>query len=566
MEPGDSLIHFSPDGRRVALRLSETAIGLYDPATGKLSEQLTVAPLRAVTGFHPDGRRLMVHAPSPRTLRLIDIERGQEVWSHTFEVDTGAVAWRGDGRLLAAGASDQRIYVWDMAADRLQSVLEGHQNTVVDLRFTHAGGLLISYSWDGTTRVWDPIRGTNLVTARAGFIRIGPDDRQVVVREDDNHFGFWELADGRECRALHHGMVGNRTPRPETWGPHTLDFSPDGRLLASSDTDGVRLWDPSTGAPVAHLPFAAVGAVARFSPDGSHLQTQLDAGPRLWPLRTTVDGTEGGLRIGPPRILGAAEGLHSTHDAWDRTGRYLTVGARTQAIVLDLANSAEVARLGPHRGLDQCPISPDGRWVATATWKGQDVKVWEVATGRLAWQWPCNSAKVQFSPDGRWLAVAKFPGRECRFWHVGSWRPGPTIHLPEDFFGAMAFARHGRLFAIADGGRVRLVAPDSGREVATLDPGTGFSAHFFCLAFSPDGTHVAAGRDHIIHLWDLQLIRAQLAALGLDWEAPPYPPPAEGLPLGPVVLVSSPDHQAQTGAIAGAAAGLSPPVTEPRAP
>src|SRR4051794_5859129 len=92
------------------------------------------------------------------------------------------------------------------------------------LQFTHEGGLLISHSWDGTVRVWDPIRGTNLVTAQAGFIRIGPDDRWVAVREDATHFEFWELADGRECRALHPGMVGTRTPRPDNWGPHALDF------------------------------------------------------------------------------------------------------------------------------------------------------------------------------------------------------------------------------------------------------------------------------------------------------------------------------------------------------
>ena len=59
-----------------------------------------------------------------------------------------------------------------MAANRLQSVLEGHQNTVVGLQFTHAGSLLISSSWDGTTRVWDPIRGTHLLTATG---RVDPD-------------------------------------------------------------------------------------------------------------------------------------------------------------------------------------------------------------------------------------------------------------------------------------------------------------------------------------------------------------------------------------------------------
>src|SRR4029077_2071265 len=125
----------------IASRLSETTIGLYDPATGKLSKRLTLAT-HSVDGFHPDSRRLMVHA-SPRTLRLIDIERGEEVWSHSFEVDMGAVTWRGDGRLFAASGTDHRIYVWDMATNRLQSVLEGHQNSVVGHQFTHEGCLLI---------------------------------------------------------------------------------------------------------------------------------------------------------------------------------------------------------------------------------------------------------------------------------------------------------------------------------------------------------------------------------------------------------------------------------------
>src|SRR5947209_17527405 len=102
---------------------------------------------------------------------------------------------------------------------------------------------------------------------------------------------------------------------------------------------------------------------------------------------------------------------YSSHYAWDNTGQYVVVdgAARPHAVVLDPARAAEVARRGPHPGLDQCPISPDGRWVATATWKGQDVKVWDVATGRLAWQLSCDSAFVRFSPDGRWMSGARCP-------------------------------------------------------------------------------------------------------------------------------------------------------------
>jgi WD40 repeat protein len=229
--------------------------------------------------------------------------------------------------------------------------------------------------------------------------------------------------------------------------------------------------------------------------------------------------------------------------------------ARTDAVLLDVAQSAEVARLGPHRGLNQCPSSPDGRWVATATRNGKDVKVWEVATGRLVWEFPCASALVRFSPDGRWLAVFAGPTPECRLWHVGSWHPGPAIRGVRGTI-SMAFSRDGRLFAIDDGGRVRLVDPDSGREIVMLDAGTGSLANFFCLALSPDGSQLAAGRDHIIHLWDLRRIRKQLARLGLDWASPPYPPPAKRLPLGPVVLVPPVDDHAKEGPIIQAPVGL----------
>jgi serine/threonine protein kinase/WD40 repeat protein len=547
MELRNNPIRFSPDGRRMAIKLSDTAISLYDSATCALWKTLSVSAALDLEAFHPDGRRLMLRDSSRRMLLLIDIEHGNVVWSHSFDAQVGRVAWRGDQRLFAVSGNDHRIYVWDMTADRLQSVLEGHQNDVVGLQFTHGGSLLVSSSWDGTMRVWDPVRGTLLLTELASLMRIGPDDRQVVVCEHGTDVGVWELSDARECRALHHGMVGNRTPRPDHWGPHTFDFSADGRYLTSSDVDGIQFWDPSTGLSVAHLPLSAVGGSAQFSPDGSHVLTifpAADFGPSVWPLRTSGAGTGGGLRIGPPRFLTSTKGLYSGTYFWDGTGRRVIVGdaTRHEAVIVDIATSTEIARLGPHQGLNQCPMSSDGRWVATATWKGNDVKVWDVSTGQLAWRIPCDSAHVQFSPYVRWLAVIAFPTPECRLWHVGSWKPGPAIRVGTSTL-AMAFSRDGRLFAIDDSGRVRLVDPETGREVATLDAGAGVSGHFFGLGFSPDGTYLAASRDHIVHLWDLRSVREQLSDMGLDWNAPPYPPRTQRQAVGRVVLVGTIDDE-----------------------
>jgi hypothetical protein len=190
-------------------------------------------------------------------------------------------------------------------------------------------------------------------------------------------------------------------------------------------------------------------------------------------------------------------------------------------VLLDPATLAERGRFGRHAGLRHSVPSPDGRWVATSTWQGSDVKVWDTASGALAWELPCGNAHVGFSPDGRWLVTAL--DHEYRLWHVDSWSPGITIRsgsgIPEKF----AFTHDGGLLALNRSNLVRLVDPESGRELATLEPPPEYPRGFPSPSFSPDGGRLAVPIDWVILVWDLRLIRAQLARMGLDWDAPPIP-------------------------------------------
>ncbi len=63
----------------------------------------------------------------------------------------------------------------------------------------------------------------------------------------------------------------------------------------------------------------------------------------------------------------------------------------------------------------------------------------------------------------------------------------------------------------------------TGRELARLeDPNQDDGSN---KTLSPDGTRlVTTNNGGSIHIWDLRLIRRQLAELDLDWDAPPYPP------------------------------------------
>jgi tetratricopeptide (TPR) repeat protein len=94
--------------------------------------------------------------------------------------------------------------------------------------------------------------------------------------------------------------------------------------------------------------------------------------------------------------------------------------------------------------------------------------------------------------------------------------------------GGGAFAPDGRLVAVPTAtGTIRLVDPATGRELAALeDPELDANGS---LAFAPDGTRLfdcSFGQGKGIRVWDLRLVRRHLAARGLDWEAPPYPPAA----------------------------------------
>src|SRR5262249_2811824 len=90
----------------------------------------------------------------------------------------------------------------------------------------------------------------------------------------------------------------------------------------------------------------------------------------------------------------------------------------------------------------------------------------------------------------------------------------------------------------------------TGRELARLEDPDQYAGQ---VVFTPDGTKLVALAANGCRVWDLRRLRQELTRLGLDWDAPPYPPedavPAPTVPIDVEVVgadyVTDPQKMAQ---------------------
>jgi WD40 repeat protein len=518
-----SLFDFSSDGCRLLVGRSDGTIGLFDADSGRELGRFETgfpAPHRHYqVALRPDGRQVAVNSRTSRAVHIVDVESGSVVARLENPSTTHKFSWRGDGRRLAVGCDDYNIYLWDpIAPDRPLARLAGHEDNGLSVAFSPRGDLLISTAWDDTTRLWDPERGRPLLREVPGnYLAHSADGDRVALRRS-NRLEVWELASGREFRPLAHSA-------------ESVDFRADGLVLVSAGQDAV-CWDVAFGREVSRLP-AGPNVSATFRPVGDGLITfGQETGLLRWPAGADPSAPAGGSQFGPPDILKLRGGTEHGNEraCWSADGRLLAVvdGAKQEVVVLDGESGVERSRLRPQPTappMVRIALSRDGRWAAAGHHQGQSpylpavVTVWEVASGQpLTLPGSLPGDHVAFSPDGRWLVVGGVG--DYRYYRTGSWQAGPV--LPRDAGdstpGPLAFARDGGLLAIAHTlTDVQLVDPTTGQALATLHAPDPRQVAWLGLSHDGGRLAVATAGDHV-QLWDLRLIRQQLAALGLDWD------------------------------------------------
>jgi len=490
--------------------------------------------------FSPDGRLLATTSFRGSTVKLWETASGRELRNLSTGTHSGGmspfIAFSRDSRLIAAAAGDNSVKIWDVVSGRELQTLAGTQGSMTS---AIAGVSFIGFTPDGRVvtvsdaiRVWDSASGqelrsistaTSLGTSAfmgGGGAAITPDGTQLafVVLDDGGEIKFWDLATGRETRAINLpdkeidsielaftpdgrllacgivdkrlrlwdvGEKGNEREVTTTAPEHVLvKFSRDGRMLAFAEGHTVKLWEvatlrelPALKAPHTSLQASQVGLFVNFSEDGKKLATGGFGTPTiLWETETLKQLV---------KMSGRTNMAYEV--AFSADGTRLSSGGRTR---WDL-RTGRGSRLtsAPSDGLFGMP-SPDGKLLATFTMNSNVLTILEVLSGRqLQRMSPASGGgvidRVNFSPDGTMLLTMYGPDQQqqqqassispgsnenqLKIWDVKSGRELRSIALGLGGASKAGFSSDGRTMAtLGTMGQISLWDAGSGSKIRDL--------------------------------------------------------------------------------------------------
>jgi WD40 repeat protein/tRNA A-37 threonylcarbamoyl transferase component Bud32 len=434
-------VAFSPDGRWLASGGSDNLVKLWHPPTAEEVRSFSVK-------VDDRGKLVPEHSSTAKEVRSFAVPGVRNV------------AFSPDGQLLATGASDGAIQLWDVASGQEVRALRGHDplgnsvgSGVTSLAFSPDGMLLASAGADNTIKLWDA--------------RPRPDVGTLSVPA----FG--------------------------------LAFSPDGGRLATTDAGAtVKLWDLRTRQIIQSLRGHAGAGDVACSGNGVVATASADS-VKLWDLDS---GQELRTLAGRFRVSLSGDG-----------SRLATVGDDKTLKLWDTRSGQELRRLSHPYGVVAIALSEDGALVAavslfrkTNVWESARIKLWESSSGRELHSlvlsdrenfWDHLPRSLALSPDGTLLAAAT--GISVKLWDT---KTGKEIHLLRGHTSgvtSVAFSADGLLASGDHSGMIKLWEPRTGTQLQTFH---GHTKKWQCsvhrLAFNRDGLLASASQDRTIKLWD----------------------------------------------------------------
>jgi dipeptidyl aminopeptidase/acylaminoacyl peptidase len=228
-------------------------------------------------------------------IRYWDITTGEQLRQIECDRPPGRVEFSPDGRTFA-GTGNRSVLIWDFRTGKELLRIKDLPNEIVGVHFSPDGKILAGVQINfGSTKpadfyLWEAATGKELrkmpfPEQRAYEIRFSPDGKLVAVAGKPQAIVVWDVSTGKEYSRM---VVPKNKPDDQSmgfnWGG-CLEFSPDGRTLATGLDDGIiRLWEVATAQERGRLE-GHQGEIASvdFSPDGTQLLSgSVDTTALIW--------------------------------------------------------------------------------------------------------------------------------------------------------------------------------------------------------------------------------------------------------------------------------------------
>lgn len=273
------VVRFSPDGGYIASASADHTLRYWsigatdiDMQANKLFEGHTDSVFSV--GFSPDGSRL-VSGSMDGTARVWSIAHETEVFAlEDHGAWVTAAEYSPDSVYIATTAQDGVLRLWDAELGVELWKRDAHAGGARSVRFSHDGASLVTAGNDGGVRVWDVETGSvvkNVVSLDqpASYAEFSADDDKIIIAASD---GYVRIADGSGDLK---SMKGHQA---HLWN---AVLSPDGEIAASSGADlSAFIWDAVTGAELGQIQALGGGGSnwMEFSPDGRTLASAAPGG------------------------------------------------------------------------------------------------------------------------------------------------------------------------------------------------------------------------------------------------------------------------------------------------
>lgn len=552
-------ISMHPDGKTLASGSKDGSVKIWDMQAGKELRTLQIvepsADRKGVTNvtYSPDGKTLAIVTYNGMLL-FYDTGTWQEidrVTAHNALI--WGMAYTHDGNLIATGAEDGTIKLWDAHSKTLlnafdikdctdRTICAENQNSKVNtLTFNHDGKLLAVAGSDSIIRVWDvtsrkfafAFSNKNAHTGEVWMLAFNPNGKQIASVSTDRLVKIWDVAS--------HEWVMDITGHND-W-VYAVAYSPDGKRLITAGADRIiRIWDTTYGRLLDSLP-GHTGQIFDLivSADGKYLASACeDATIRIWnitkagnyEIHTLMDDNKvntvaysldnrlfatGGhsqkIKIWDENqgtLLKTLSGHHGVVEglAWSPDAKLLVSTSRDgTAIVWDVESGTQRLVFDKHKkAIWDVAVSTDGSLTATG---GSDgiVYIWDMQTGTVLNTLKADNGDVyaiSISPDKKWLAVG-YQNRNIIIWNISTGKPQYTLSEQiTDSVQNVRFSHNGNILAsVGDDGNLFLWDMKS-NPPALLSKTPAHRGTVFALAFSHDDKFVlTGGADMLIRQRDI---------------------------------------------------------------